>query len=102
MLKYDDELRKLGVRWMAEEPVKFVDKKASSPASLSGIKIINPLRDTAIQSLVEGASCVVSDNRQKGGVLSVLLNTPDDTIERELLRLGFTPVAKEPHRYWIK
>jgi hypothetical protein len=44
----------------------------------------------------------VSDNRQKGGVLSVLLNTPDDTIERELLRLGFTPVAKEPHRYWIK
>jgi hypothetical protein len=30
MLKYDDELRKLGVRWMAEEPVKFVDKKASS------------------------------------------------------------------------
>ena len=102
MLKYDDELCKLGVRWMAEEPVKFVDKKASSPASLSGIKIINPLRDTAIQSLVEGASCVVSDNRQKGGVLSVLLNTPDDTIERELLRLGFTPVAKEPHRYWIK
>lgn len=102
MLKYDDELRKLGVRWMAEEPVKFVDKKASSPASLSGIKIINPLRDTAIQSLVEGASCVVSDNRQKGGVLSVLLNTPDDTIERELLRLGFAPVAKEPHRYWIK
>lgn len=26
MLKYDDELRKLGIRWMAEESVKFVDK----------------------------------------------------------------------------
>ncbi|GCL78517.1 TPA: type I Zorya anti-phage system protein ZorC [Escherichia coli] len=102
MLKYDDELRKLGIRWMAEEPVKFVDKKASSPASMSDIKIINPLRDTAIQHLVEGSSCIVSDNRQKGGVLSVQLNTPDDTIERELLRLGFAPVAKEPHRYWIK
>lgn len=102
MLKYDDELRKLGIRWMAEEPIKFVDKKASSPVSMSDIKIINPLRDTAIQRLVEGGSCFVSDNRQKGGVLSVQLRTPDDTIERELLRLGFAPVAKEPHRYWIK
>ena len=102
MLKYDDELRKLGIRWMAEEPVKFVDKKASSPASISDIKIINPLRDTAIQHLVEGSSCIVSDNRQKGGVLSIQLKLPDDTIERELLRLGFAPVAKEPHRYWIK
>ncbi|MGK2698049.1 type I Zorya anti-phage system protein ZorC [Serratia surfactantfaciens] len=102
MLKYDDELRKLGIRWMAEEPVKFVDKNASSPVSLSAIKIINPLRDTAIQHLVDGSSCIVSDNRQKGGVLSVQLSTPDDTIERELLRLGFAPVTKEPHRYWIK
>jgi hypothetical protein len=84
MLKYDDELRKLGIRWMAEEPVKFVDKKAPSPASVSDIKIINPLRDTAIQRLVENASCIVSDNRQKGGVLSVQLKAPDDTIEREL------------------
>ncbi|HFP9384175.1 TPA: type I Zorya anti-phage system protein ZorC [Raoultella planticola] len=102
MLKYDDELRKLGIRWMAEEPVKFVDKKVSSTASLSAIKIINPLRDTAIQHLVEDASCIVSDNRQKGGVLSVQLKMPDDAIERELLRLGFAPVTKEPHRYWIK
>ncbi|MFP3632109.1 hypothetical protein SB776_36505, partial [Burkholderia sp. SIMBA_045] len=85
---------------MAEEPVKFVDKKASSPASMSDIKIINPLRDTAIQHLVEDASCIVSDNRQKGGVLSVQLKMPDDAIERELLRLGFAPVTKEPHRYW--
>lgn len=102
MLKYDDELHKLGIRWMAEEPIKFVDKKESSPTSLSDVKIINPLRDTAIQRLLENISCIVSDNRQKGGVLSVQLKTPDDTTERELLRLGFTPVAKEPHRYWIK
>jgi len=102
MLKYDDELRKLGIRWMAEEPVKFVDKNASSPVSLSAIKIINPLRDTVIQHLVDGSSCIVSDNRQKGGVLSVQLSIPDDIIERELLRLGFAPVTKEPHRYWIK
>ena len=102
MLKYDDELRKLGIRWMAEEPVKFVDKKVSSTASVSAIKIINPLRDTAIQHLVEDASCIVSDNRQKGGVLSVQLKMPDDAIERELLRLGFAPVTKEPNRYWIK
>lgn len=102
MLKYDDELRKLGIRWMAEEPVKFVDKKAPSPASVSDIKIINPLRDTAIQRLVENTSCIVSDNRQKGGVLSVQLKIPDDTTERELLRLGFAHVTKEPHRYWIK
>ena len=102
MLKYDDELRKLGIRWMAEEPVKFVDKQASSSISLSAIQIINPLRDTTIQSLLEGASCIVSDNRQKGGVLSVQLKAPDNTIERELLRLGFAPVTKEPHRYWIK
>lgn len=102
MLKYDDELRKLGIRWMAEEPVKFVDKKAPSPASLSHVKIINPLRDTAIQHLLENIPCIVSDNRHKGGVLSVQLKTPDDSTERELLRLGFTPVNKEPHRYWIK
>ena len=102
MLKYDDELRQLGIRWMAEEPVKFVDKKAPSPASVSDIKIINPLRDTAIQRLVENISCIVSDNRQKGGMLSVQLKSPDDTTERELLRLGFAPVTKEPHRYWIK
>ncbi|MBL1880912.1 hypothetical protein ELE66_29900, partial [Klebsiella pneumoniae] len=102
MLKYDDELHKLGIRWMAEEPIKFVDKKESSPTSLSDVKIINPLRDTAIQRLLENISCIVSDNRQKGGVLSVQLKTPDDTTERELLRLGFTPVAKESHRYWIK
>ncbi|MCX8972556.1 hypothetical protein HVY71_18925 [Citrobacter freundii] len=102
MLKYDDELRQLGIRWMAEEPVKFIDKKAPSPASVSDIKIINPLRDTAIQRLVENTSCIVSDNRQKGGVLSVQLKAPDDITERELLRLGFTPVTKEPHRYWIK
>jgi len=102
MLKYDDELRKLGIRWMAEEPIKFVDKKAPSPVSVSDVKIINPLRDTAIQRLVENTSCVVSDNRQKGGVLSVQLKSPDDTTERELLRLGFAPVTKEPHRYWIK
>ncbi|HFZ2768673.1 TPA: hypothetical protein ACIJ3S_005493, partial [Klebsiella pneumoniae] len=82
--------------------IKFVDKKESSPTSLSDVKIINPLRDTAIQRLLENISCIVSDNRQKGGVLSVQLKTPDDTTERELLRLGFTPVAKEPHRYWIK
>lgn len=102
MLKYDDELRQLGIRWMAEEPVKFVDNKAPSLASVSDIKIINPLRDTAIQRLVENTSCIVSDNRQKGGVLSVQLKSPDDTTERELLRLGFAPVIKEPHRYWIK
>ncbi|ALV90957.1 MULTISPECIES: type I Zorya anti-phage system protein ZorC [Pantoea] len=102
MLKYDDELRKLGIRWMAEEPIKFVDKKAPSPVSVSDVKIINPLRDTAIQRLVENTSCVVSDNRQKGGVLSVQLKSPDETTERELLRLGFAPVTKEPHRYWIK
>ncbi|MCU6667811.1 EH signature domain-containing protein [Enterobacteriaceae bacterium H4N4] len=102
MLKYDDELRQLGIRWMAEEPVKFIDKKAPSTASVSDIKIINPLRDTAIQRLVENTACIVSDNRQKGGVLSVQLKSPDDTTERELLRLGFTPVTKEPHRYWIK
>ncbi|EQA4287081.1 type I Zorya anti-phage system protein ZorC [Cronobacter dublinensis] len=102
MLKYDDELRQLGIRWMAEEPVKFVDKKAPSPASVSDIKIINPLRDTAIQRLVESTSCIVSDNRQKGGVLSVQLKASDDLTERELLRLGFAPVTKEPHRYWIK
>ncbi|ELY9422918.1 hypothetical protein SLY17_001876 [Cronobacter dublinensis] len=102
MLKYDDELRQLGIRWMAEEPIKFVDKKTPSPASVSDIKIINPLRDTAIQRLVESTSCIVSDNRQKGGVLSVQLKSPDDTTERELLRLGFAPVTKEPHRYWIK
>lgn len=102
MLKYDDELRQLGIRWMAEEPVKFVDNKAPSPASVFDIKIINPLRDTAIQRLVENTSCIVSDNRQKGGVLSVQLKSADDTTERELLRLGFAPVTKEPHRYWIK
>lgn len=102
MLKYDDELRKLGIRWMAEEPVKFIDKKVPSSPSTSEIKIINPLRDTAIQHLVENTSCIVSDNRQKGGVLSVQLKSPDDTTERELLRLGFAPVTKEPHRYWIK
>lgn len=102
MLKYDDELRQLGIRWMAEEPVKFVDKNVPSSAVQVDIKIINPLRDTAIQRLVENTSCIVSDNRQKGGVLSVQLKTPDDTTERELLRLGFTPVTKEPHRYWIK
>lgn len=102
MLKYDDELRQLGIRWMAEEPVKFVDKKAPSPAPVSDIKIINPLRDTAIQRLVENTACIVSDNRQKGGVLSIQLKAPDDTTERELLRLGFAPVTKEPHRYWIK
>ncbi len=102
MLKYDDELRQLGIRWMAEEPVKFVDKKAPSPASVSDIKIINPLRDTAIQRLVENTSCIISDNRHKGGVLSVQLKSPDGTTERELLRLGFAPVTKEPHRYWIK
>ncbi|MEE9690575.1 type I Zorya anti-phage system protein ZorC [Enterobacter sp. HK169] len=102
MLKYDDELRQLGIRWMAEEPVKFVDKKAPSPVSISDIKIINPLRDTAIQRLVENTSCIISDNRHKGGVLSVQLKSPDDTTERELLRLGFAPVTKEPHRYWIK
>ena len=102
MLKYDDELRKLGIRWMAEEPVKFIDKKVPSSATLSDIKIINPLRDTAIQRLVENTACIVSDNRQKGGVLSVQLTSPDDTTERELLRLGFAPVTKEPHRYWIK
>lgn len=102
MLKYDDELRKLGIRWIAEEPIKFVDKKAPSSASLSTIKIINPLRDTAIQSLIEATSCIVSDNRQQGGVLSVQLKAPDDAIERELLRLGFSPMTKEPHRYWIK
>lgn len=102
MLKYDDELRQLGIRWMAEEPVKFVDNKAPSPASVSDIKIINPLRDTAIQRLVKNTSCIVSDNRQKGGVLSVQLKSADDTTERELLRLGFAPVTKEPHRYWIK
>lgn len=102
MLKYDEELRKLGIRWMAEEPVKFVDKKASPLTTVSDVKIINPLRDTAIQRLVENASCIVSDNRQKGGVLSVQLKTADETTERELLRLGFTPVTKEPHRYWIK
>lgn len=49
MLKYDDELRKLGIRWMAEEPVRFVDKKVPPPVAMSDIKIINPLRDTAIQ-----------------------------------------------------
>lgn len=102
MLKYDDELRQLGIRWMAEEPVKFIDKKAPSPAPVSDIKIINPLRDTAIQRLVENTACIVNDNRQKGGVLSVQLKSPDDTTERELLRLGFAPVTKEPHRYWIK
>nr|WP_279114433.1 type I Zorya anti-phage system protein ZorC [Enterobacter soli] len=102
MLKYDDELRKLGIRWMAEEPVKFVDKKVPSSTAQVDIKIINPLRDTAILRLVENTSCIVSDNRQKGGVLSVQLKSPDDTTERELLRLGFTPVTKEPHRYWIK
>ncbi|MGE8032273.1 type I Zorya anti-phage system protein ZorC [Enterobacter mori] len=102
MLKYDDELRQLGIRWMAEEPVKFVDKNVPSSAVQVDIKIINPLRDTAIQRLVENTSCIVSDNRQKGGVLSVQLKIPDDTTERELLRLGFAPVSKEPHRYWIK
>lgn len=102
MLKYDDELRKLGIRWMAEEPVRFVDKKVPPPVAMSDIKIINPLRDTAIQHLVKCSSCIVSDNRHKGGILSVQLITPDDTVERELLRLGFAPVAKEPHRYWIK
>ncbi|WP_270222350.1 type I Zorya anti-phage system protein ZorC [Kosakonia cowanii] len=102
MLKYEDELRKLGIRWMAEEPVKFVDKKAPSPAAVTHIKIINPLRDTAIQRLVENTSCTVSDNRPKGGVLSIQLKSHNDTAEKELLRLGFAPVAKEQHRYWIK
>ena len=102
MLKYDDELRKLGIRWMAEEPIKFVDKKVPSSAVQIDIKIINPLRDTAILRLVENTSCTVSDNRQKGGLLSVQLKAPDTTTERELLRLGFTPAAQEPHRYWIK
>lgn len=102
MLKYDDELRKLGIRWLAEEPVKFIEKQKSSSISFSKVKIINPQRDTAIQRLVENVPCIVSDNRQKGGVLSVQLNTPDDALERELLRLGFSPVAKEPRRYWIK
>ena len=102
MLKYDDELRKLGIRWMAEEPLKFVDKQATIALSTSAIKIINPLRDTAIQRLVENTACIVSDNRQKGGVLSVQLKTADETAERELLRLGFAPVPQEPHRYWIK
>lgn len=72
------------------------------PVAMSDIKIINPLRDTAIQHLVKCSSCIVSDNRHKGGILSVQLITPDDTVEKELLRLGFAPVAKEPHRYWIK
>lgn len=102
MLKYDDELRKLGIRWMAEEPVKFVDKKVLSPTSQADIKIINPMRDTAIQRLLESTSCIVSDNRQNGGSLSVQLKSPDETTERELLRLGFAPFTKEPHRYWIK
>lgn len=102
MLKYEDELHKLGIRWMAEEPTKFIDRKMPTPSSLPDIKIINPLRDTAIQSLVKHASCIVSDNRQKGGVLSVKFNVPDDMVERELLRLGFALMIKEPHHYWIK
>lgn len=49
--------------WL-KNPLSLLIKRVL-PTSLSDVKIINPLRDTAIQRLLENISCIVSDNRQK-------------------------------------
>jgi hypothetical protein len=85
MLKYDDELQ-TWYRWMAlKNPSSLSIKAPLPPLYLASKSSILRIRQ---QRLVEGASCIVSDNRQKGGVLSVLLNTPDDTIEESCFDLA--------------
>nr|WP_318382400.1 type I Zorya anti-phage system protein ZorC [uncultured Enterobacter sp.] len=87
MHKYDDELAKLGIRYLPEQqatPSKKTD------------------RDTAIQQVISSLPCTVVDNRQRGGALSVVLDHADPSAVASLLKLGFTPVNKEPRRFWIK
>lgn len=164
MHKYDDELRRLGITWIAEQNfgsptqsksiqsnipklhsidiadpvhdkamqhpvdamaravqdkhrrkgVRSVDIEKNSESSAKAksiqrnksqphsIKIVKPVRDGAIQRLVNSMACEVLDNRYRGGVLSVVIEKNEREIVSQLLNLGFTPTNNDPHRYWIK
>jgi hypothetical protein len=105
MQKYDDELRRLGITWIAEQGVEPVAKSKPVQANMSQqhtIDIVNPTRDKAIQQLINSLPCEVLDNRKRGGVLSVRVEKSEPATVIQLLKLGFTPTNKDPRRYWIK
>ncbi|MCE0826313.1 EH signature domain-containing protein [Buttiauxella sp. A2-C2_NF] len=105
MQKYDDELRRLGITWIAEQNVESTGKKQSvstATAQRHIIDIVNPVRDKSIQHLINSMPCEVLDNRKRGGVLSVVVEKSEPATVIQLLKLGFTPTNKDPRRYWIK
>ncbi|AUX73820.1 type I Zorya anti-phage system protein ZorC [Erwinia pyrifoliae] len=105
MKKYDDELRRLGITCIAEQTLAAAVKPSPitrNPLQRHHIALLNPVRDRAIQNLINTMSCEVVDNRQRGGVLSVIVEKNQPAIVMQLLKLGFTATNKNPRRYWIK
>lgn len=102
MVNYEDELRRLGIRYQPSDIVV-------SPSPIS-TNIVNPppadatqgSREQAIRSLLKQLDATVSDKRNIGGALHVRLSSRNAEDVEKLIRLGFKQKNGDPLTFWSK
>ncbi|PTA90245.1 hypothetical protein CWM66_16605 [Kosakonia sp. H7A] len=106
MVNYEDELRRLGIRY---QPSDIVVSPSPSPSPIS-TNMVNPppadamqgSREQAIRSLLKQLDATVSDKRNIGGALHVRLSSRNAEVVEKLVRLGFKQKNGDPLTFWSK
>lgn len=117
MLKYDDELRKRGIRYNTSDSGALVAQrqntlhlipkfdssfKSDSSRLAANAENTTTLREQNIRQLLKGLNATVSDKRTLGGALHVRLSERDPVIIAKLVCLGFKPKHDDPLTFWSK
>lgn len=99
MLTYEQELKKLGIKYQPEDVAQARQFENIDPAS----EIKNHhSREDEIRNVLKNISGTVTDKRNLGGALHVRLTHRDPEAITKLLRLGFAEKHGDPLLFWSK
>ncbi|WKV50258.1 type I Zorya anti-phage system protein ZorC [Dickeya fangzhongdai] len=107
MINYEDELRKLGIKYQPSD--MYVSPSPSTTSTISPHSVDEPQRSTVketreqeIRSLLKQLNATVNDKRNIGGALHIRLLSHNTRDIEKLIRLGFKQKNGDPLTFWSK
>ncbi|MCI4185943.1 EH signature domain-containing protein [Dickeya dianthicola] len=107
MINYEDELRKLGIKYQPSD--MSVSPSPSTTSTRSARSVDEPQRKTAketreqeIRSLLKQLNATVNDKRNIGGALHIRLPSCNTEDVEKLIRLGFKQKNGDPLTFWSR
>ncbi|WP_038901688.1 type I Zorya anti-phage system protein ZorC [Dickeya dadantii] len=102
MINYEDELRRLGIRYQSSDLASSPSPISTSTVNLQPIDVTKGSREQEIRSLLKQLNATVSDKRNIGGALHVRLSSRNAEYVEKLTRLGFKQKNGDPLTFWSK